>query len=276
MENLDWDSIYPAVLYIIKNYPLTIFLYCVVFFIAGLLISLVLILLMRKYKAFSRVPKYYNWLVKLYIPAIFIANSIVSLQLGLFLGSYEALKKDSFSISAQIYSSGVGSVFKDQKAKAEFIGGVRAAVSEINRNNEEAKIKITDLVRAYDTKYGMINQPKNRMASWLMNQYGDRINTVIVYGILNSIPNVEVTGDLSYHEFDNITKQLMVLNPDDIEKSIIEKLQNLLLMALKSQFKTMVGSLLMLWGILMIIPWLEFWIYTYVVKRMTNRNNQIK
>lgn len=276
MENLDWDSIYPAVLYIIKNYPLTIFLYCVVFFIAGLLMSLVLTLLMRKYKAFSRVPKYYNWLVKLYIPAIFIVNSIVSLQLGLFLGSYEALKKDSFSISAQIYSSGVGSVFKDQKAKAEFIGGVRAAVSEINRNNEEAKIKITDLVRAYDTKYGMINQPKNRMASWLMNQYGDRINTVIVYGILNSIPNVEVTGDLSYHEFDKITKQLMVLNPDDIEKSIIEKLQNLLLMALKLQFKTMVGSLLMLWGILMIIPWLEFWIYTYVVKRMTNRNNQIK
>ncbi len=276
MENLDWDSIYPAVLYIIKNYPLTIFLYCVVFFIAGLLMSLVLTLLMRKYKAFSRVPKYYNWLVKLYIPAIFIVNSIVSLQLGLFLGSYEALKKDSFSISAQIYSSGVGSVFKDQKAKAEFIGGVRAAVSEINRNNEEAKIKITDLVRAYDTKYGMINQPKNRMASWLMNQYGDRINTVIVYGILNSIPNVEVTADLSYHEFDKITKQLMVLNPDDIEKSIIEKLQNLLLMALKSQFKTMVGSLLMLWGILMIIPWLEFWIYTYIVKRMTNRNNQIK
>lgn len=276
MENLDWDSIYPAVLYIIKNYPLTIFLYCVVFFLAGLLMSLVLTLLMRKYKAFSRVPKYYNWLVKLYIPAIFIVNSIVSLQLGLFWGSYEALKKDSFSISSQIYSSGVGSVFKDQKAKAEFIGGVRAAVSEINRNNEEAKIKITDLVRAYDTKYAMINQPKNRMASWLMNQYGDRINTVIVYGILNSIPNVEVTGDLSYHEFDKITKQLMVLNPDDIEKSIIEKLQNLLLMALKSQFKTMVGSLLMLWGILMIIPWLEFWIYTYVVKRMTNRNNQIK
>lgn len=276
MENLDWYSIYSAVLYIIKNYPLTIFLYCAVCFIAGLLMSLILTLLMRKYKAFSRVPKYYNWLVKLYIPAIFIVNSIISLQLGLFWGSYEALKKDSFSISSQIYASGVGSVFKDQNAKAEFVGGVRAAVSEINRNNEEAKIKITDLIRAYDTKYGMINQPKNRMASWLMNQYGDRINTVVVYGILNSIPNVEVTGDLSYHEFDTITKQLLVLNPDDIEKSIIEKLQNLLLMVIKSQFKTMVGSLLMLWGILMIIPWLEFWIYTYMVKRMTKRNNQIK
>ncbi len=276
MQNLDWNSIYSAILYIIKNYPLTILLYCAVCFIAGLLISLMLTLAMRKYKAFSRVPKYYNWLVKLYIPAIFIINSIISLQLGLFWGSYEALKKDSFSIASQIYSSGVGSVFKDQNAKAEFIGEVRAVVSEINRNNEEAKIKITDLIKAYDTKYGMINQPKNRMVSWLMNQYGDRINTVVIYGILNSIPNVEVTGDLSYYEFDKITQQLLVINPDDIENSIVQKIQNLFLMVLKSQFKTTVGSLLMVWVILMMIPWLEFWIYTYMMKRTANRNNQIK
>ncbi|WP_294221591.1 hypothetical protein [uncultured Chryseobacterium sp.] len=275
MQNLDSNSICSAVLYIIKNYPLTILLYCMVCFIAGLLISLVLILVMKKCKAFSRIPKYYNWLVKLYIPAIFTINSIVSLQLGLFWGSYETIKKDSFSISSQIYSSGVGSVFKDQNAKAEFIGGVRTVVSEINRNNEKAKIKITDLVRAYDTKYGMINQPKNRMASWLMNRYGDRINTVIIYGILNSIPDVEVTGDLSYREFDKITKQLLVLNPDDIEKSITEKIQNLLLIALQSQLKSIAGSLLMIWVILMLIPWLEFWIYTYMMKRATNRNNQI-
>ncbi|GEN75589.1 hypothetical protein [Chryseobacterium hagamense] len=276
MHNLDWDGMYSAVLYIIRNYPLTILLYCLVCFVAGLLISLMLTLIMRKYNAFYRTPKYYNWLVKLYIPAIFIINGLVSLQLGLFWGSYEALKKDSFSISSQIYSSGVGAVFKDQKAKAEFIGGVRTVVSEISRNNENTKIKITDLVRAYDTKYGIINQPKNRMASWLMDQYGDRINTMVVYGILNSIPNVEVTGDLSYREFDKITKQLLVLDPDDIEKSIVEKIRNFYLMILKSQFKTLAGSLMMLWFILMLIPWLEFWIYTYVTKRITKRNNQIK
>lgn len=276
MQNLDWNSIYAAVLYIIKNYPLTILLYCVVCFIAGLLIGLILTLVMRKYKAFSRTPKYYNWLVKLYIPAIFIINGIVSLQLGLFWGSYKALKKDSFSISSQIYSSGVGSVFKDRKAKAEFIGGVRAVVSEVGRNNENAKIKIADLVRAYDTKYGMINPSKNHRASWLMKQYGDRISTVVVYGFLNSIPDVEVTGDLSYHEFDEITKQLLALDPDDIENSIVEKIRNLFLMILKSQFKTMAGSLMMLWLFLMMIPWLEFWIYTSVMKRITRRNNQIK
>jgi hypothetical protein len=231
---------------------------------------------MRKYKVFSRIPKYYNWLVKLYIPAIFIINGIVSLQLGLFWVSYEALKKDSFSISSQIYSSGAGSVFKDQKAKAEFIGEVRTVVSEISKNNENAKIKITDLVRSYDTKYGIINQSKNQMVSWLINQYGDRISTVVVYGLLNSIPDVEVTGDLSYREFDKITKQLLVLDPDDIENSIVEKLQNLFLMVLKSQFRTMAGSLLMFWLVLMMIPWLEFWMYTYMMKRITKRNNQIK
>lgn len=276
MQNTDWDSIYSAVLYIIRNYPLTLLLYCSLCFIAGLVISLILTLVMRKYKVFSRIPKYYNWLVKLYIPAIFIINGIVSLQLGLFWGSYEALKKDSFSISSQIYSSGAGSVFKDQKAKAEFIGEVRTVVLGISRNNENTKIKITDLVKAYDTKYGIIDQSKNQMVSWLINQYGDRISTVVVYGLLNSIPDVEVTGDLSYHEFDKITKQLLVLDPDDIENSIVEKLQNLFLMVLKSQFRTMAESLLILWVGLMMIPWLEFWMYTYVMKRITKRNNQIK
>lgn len=276
MQNTDWDSIYSAVLYIIRNYPLTLLLYCSLCFTAGLVISLILTLVMRKYKVFSRTPKYYNWLVKLYIPAIFIVNGIFSLQLGLFWGSYEALKKDSFSISSQIYSSGAGSVFKDQKAKAEFIGEVRTVVLGISRNNENTKIKIADLVKAYDTKYGIIYQPKNRMASWIMKQYGDRINTVVIYGLLNSIPDVEVTGDLSYHEFDKITKQLLVLDPDDIENSIVEKLQNLFLMVLNSQFRTMAESLLILWVGLMMIPWLEFWMYTYVMKRITKRNNQIK
>lgn len=279
MQNPDWDSIYAAALYIIKNYPLTILLYCLVCFIGGLLISLILILIMRKYQAFYRKPKYYNWSVKLYIPAIFIVNGIFSLQLGVFWGSYEALKRDSFSISSQIYSSGVGFVFKDQKIKADFIRGLRTFVLKVNRNNEDAKIKITDLVRACDTKYGTINQPKKRMASWLMNRYGDRINTVVVYGILNSIPDIKVTGDLSYHEFDKITEQLLILDPDNIENSIVEKIQDVFLMALKSEFKTIAGSLLTLWIILMIIPWIEFWIHLHneennKKKKQSNKINE--
>lgn len=272
MKNLDWDSIYTAILYIIKNYPLTIITYCSGCLVAGLFISVLLTLFMRKYKAFSRKQKYYNWLVKLYIPAIFMINIIFSLKVGLFWGSYEALKKDSYAISSQVYHSSMGSVFTDPRERIEFIEGVRSVVSEVNRNNKNMKIRIGDIVQAYNTKYKLLDQPKNRIASWLAAQYGDQINSMVLYGILNAVPNTKMTGDLSYHEFDTIMKKLLVLNPQDIENSIVEKIQNLFLMVLKTQFKTIAEGLVIIWIILMIIPWVEFWIYTAVMKKIIKKN----
>ncbi|WP_294301305.1 hypothetical protein [uncultured Chryseobacterium sp.] len=268
MENPDWETIYTALVYIIKNYPLTIILYCAICIVSGFLISLLFVLLMKKYKAFSRTQKYYNWLVKLYIPAIFIVNIIFSLQLGVFWGAYQGLKKDSHSISSQIYYSGVGAVFRDQKAKTEFIEGVRSVVSEVSRNNKNVKIRMADIISAYDTKYTIIDQPKNRITSWILEHYGEKINTLVLYGILSSVPNVKATGDLSYQDFDKITKQLAVLDPEDIENSMIEKIRNLFLMILKSEFKTLAEGILIVWGLLMLIPWLEFAVYSFIMKRI--------
>lgn len=267
MQNIDWETMYSIVLYVIKNYPLNIILYSTIFLVLGIIISFILIFSLRKYKVFSRQQKYYNWFVKLYIPTIFIINIIFSLKIGLFCGVYEALKKDSYTISEQVYNSSSQYIFKDDKSKTEFITDLKSIVSELSQNNKNVKVQIIDIAKTYNTKYKVVDTPKNWLASLFANQYGDRIHTLVLYGMLNSIPHADVTKDLSYQEFDRLTDQLLQLNPDNMEKSIVEKVQNLFLMVLKSQFKTTIKGILLIWGLLMMIPLIEFWIYTYVMKR---------
>lgn len=223
MQNIHWETIYKSVGYVLKNYPLKIVLFCFLFLVLGLLISSFLVIILKKYKALSRRQKYYNWSVKLYIPAIFIVNIIFSLKIGLFFGVYSALKKDSYSISEQVYSSSTYYIFKDNRSKKVFIEDLRKVVKDLSQKNNNAKIKVIDIAKAYHIKNDMIDLPKNWMASMF-------------------------------------------------EKSIVQKIQNLFLMILKSQFKTILKGILLIWVLLMSIPWFEFWIYTLLMKRLKDHN----
>lgn len=273
MQNIDWETIYSVVLYVIKNYPGNIILHSTIFLVLGLCISFILIFSLRKYKVFSRQQKYYNWLVKLYIPLIIIINIIFSLKIGLFFGVYKALQKDSYTISEQVYNSSTQYIFKDNQSKAKFISDLKLIVSELGQNNKNVKIQIVEVAKTYDTKYKAVDKPKNWLASIFADKYGDRIHTLVLYGMLNSIPHADVTKDLSYHEFDKLTEQLLQLNPDNLEKSIVEKIQNLFLMVLKSQVKAIVKGILIIWVLLMMIPLVEFWIYKYIMKRKMKKQS---
>lgn len=267
MQNINWETIYSVAWYVVRNYPLKIILFCSICVVLGFFVSIILTFIFKKYKVISRHQKYYNWLVKLYIPAIFVINIIFSLKIGLFWGVYEALKTDSYSISEQVYHSGSQYIFQDEKSKKEFVTDIRSIVSELSRNNKNAKIQIVDIAKAYDTKYKIVDRPKNWLASLFADHYGERIHTLVLYEVLSSIPYVEVTKDLSYREFDTLSEKLIELNSDHIEKSIVEKIQNLFLIILKSQFKTILNGILMIWMLFMIIPWIEFWIYSMAMKR---------
>jgi hypothetical protein len=273
MQNIDWETIYSVVWYVIKNYPGKIILYSTMFLVLGFVISFILIFSLRKFKAISRGHKYYNWLVKLYIPLIIIINIIFSLKIGLFFGVYKALQKDSYTISEQVYNSSTQYIFKDKQSKVKFISDLKLIVSELSQNNKNVKIQLVDIVKAYDIKYKVVNKPKNWLASAFADKYGDRIHTLVLYGVLNSIPHVDITKDLSYEEFDKVTQQLLQLNPENLEKSLVEKIQNLFLMILKSQFKAIIKGILLIWALLMLIPWLEFWIYKYVMKRKMKKQS---
>lgn len=270
MQNLDWEVIYAVVVYVLKNYPLKIIFYMSLCFVIGILVSIIYSLILKKYKVFSREHTYYNWAVKLYIPAIFIINIIFSLKLGLFWGAYEALKKDSYSISQQTYNAGTYYAFKDEQSRKQFVGKLQSVVSDLSNSNQNTKIRIVDIAKAYDTKYQVVDSPKNWLASLFADKYGDRIHTLVLYGMLNAVPHVNISESISYSEFDKLTTQLIMLDSKDVESSIVTKIRNLFLMVLKSQFKTIVNGILIIWILLMLIPLVEFWIYRYVMKRKEN------
>ncbi|WP_143754087.1 hypothetical protein [Chryseobacterium sp. 52] len=241
-------------------------------FVLGIIISIILSLILKRYKIISRQQKYYNWAVKLYIPAIFIINLIFSLKLGLFWGTYEALKKDSYSISQQTYNAATYYAFKDEKSRKHFVGKLQSVVSDLSNSNQNTKIQIVDIAKAYDTKYQAVDRPKNWLASLFAEKYGDRIHTMVLYGMLNAVPHVNISESISYSEFDQLTHQLIMLDSKDVESSIVKKIQNLFLMVLKSQFKTIVKGILIIWLLLMLIPLVEFCIYQYVMKRKQNNS----
>lgn len=271
MQNIDWKTIYSVIVYVAKHYPLTIILYILLCVILGMGISIILALIFKKYKVISREQKYYNWAVKLYLPTLFIINIIFSVKIGLFWGSYEALKKDSYNLSSQVYHAGSSYIFKNDQSKKEFVGQLQSIVTELSRNNQNIKVQVQDIVKAYDTKYQTIDQPKNWLVSLFAEKYGNRIHTLVVYGILDAVPSVNISESLSYKEFDKITDQLVILDPNDIENSLIQKIQNLFLMVLKSQFKPIIKGILMIWGLLMLIPWMELSIYKFVMKRKRSK-----
>ena len=271
MQNTDWKTIYSVIVYVAKHYPLTIILYILLCVILGMGISIILALIFKKYKVISREQKYYNWAVKLYLPTLFIINIIFSVKIGLFWGSYEALKKDSYNLSSQVYHAGSSYIFKNDQSKKEFVGQLQSIVTELSRNNQNIKVQVQDIVKAYDTKYQTIDQPKNWLVSLFAEKYGNRIHTLVVYGILDAVPSVNISESLSYKEFDKITDQLVILDPNDIENSLIQKIQNLFLMVLKSQFKPIIKGILMIWGLLMLIPWMELSIYKFVMKRKRSK-----
>ncbi|MGH1518550.1 hypothetical protein [Chryseobacterium sp. JK1] len=271
MQDIDWKTMYSGVVYVAKHYPLMIILYILLCVILGMGVSIILAFIFRKYKVISREQKYYNWAVKLYLPTLLIINIIFSLKIGLFWGCYEALKNDSYNLSSQVYHTSSSLIFENEHSKKEFIGDLRSIVTELSHNNQNIKVQVKDIVKAYDTKYQVIDRPKNWLVSLFIEKYGDKIHTLIVYGMLNSVPHINISESISYKEFDKITNQLAMLDSQDIESSLVQKIQNLFLIVLKSQFKTIVKGMLMIWGLLMFIPWIEVSIYKFVMKRKRSK-----
>lgn len=277
MQKIDWNILYTLLLDVIKNYPLKIVAYTAICLFIGLVFSTTKILVFKKYKVISRQHRYYNLFVKLYIPAVFIITMIFSLKIGLFWGVYEAVKKDSYPISKQVYQTSSYYIFKEDTSKAVFISDLKSIVSELSKDNTKAKVEIVDIVKAYDLKYKAVDTPKNWLAKMFVDRYGDKIHTLVVYGMLNAVPGTHVSESISYHEFDRLAGELTRLDVEHMEHSIIEKIQHLFLYILKYQFRALIKGALIIWALLMLIPWVEFVIYTCIMKRKNSsiHNKQV-
>lgn len=262
IDKIDWESLYSAGLYVMKNYPLKI----LGNIILGLIISSLLITLylyfLKKTGGFKRENRWYNKMVKLYFPAVIIITIFFGIKIGIIRGIYKGLQKDSYSISKTIYDSGAAQIFSSEKEKQEAIVKIQSLAKELQNNNKELKINMVDLAKQYNSHYTIIDQPKNWIAKQFVEKYGDQIQTLVIYGTLNAAPHVNISENISYKEFDTIMQQLRSLDPEDVEKSIIAKIQDFFLQLLTSQYHSFIKAALILLVALLSIPWIELLIYT--------------
>lgn len=273
MQNIDWDTLYSAGLYIIKMYPMKIFTNVLFAIIVSLLISFVYLYFFRKFKGFFRENKWYRRSVKLYIPLVIIVNLLFAAKFGLIRGIYKGLEKDSYSICKQVYDTGSQQFFANDTEKQKTLLAVQSMAKELSESNKDLKVNIVDFAKSYNTKVGVVDKPKNWIAAKFADKYGDRIHTLALYGMLSAVPHANVSETMSYEDFHAVITQLLQMNPQDIEKSIISKIQVFFLDLLKSQYSSIIKGILLIWALLILIPWAELFIYKYVMKRKLNQQN---
>ena len=235
MQNIDWQTIYSVGIYIIKTYPLLILWNVILGLFLSLIVSGVCIYLLRKFGVIKRENKWYSRSVKLYIPALIFLNLFFAAKIGLIRGIYKGLEKDSYSLSEQVYNAGTHQIFSNDEEKKRFITRIQEVVTELKTDNQNLKVSIVDVAKRYDTKYGVVDHPKNWIAAKFADKYGDKIHTLALYTMLNAVPHVNVSESMSYEDFDIMIQQLTKLDPKDIEKSVVTKIQDLFMSLVKSQ-----------------------------------------
>lgn len=270
-KGIDWRLVGDIILYILKNYFLQIVFYVIVFVVLGLILSVIYSIVLSKYKFLKRQNKYYSWAVKLYIPFIFIINLLFSFKLGVLVGGYSAIKNDSYNISKQIYYQSTSLVFDNEDTKEASLNTLQSFVKELDDGNKELKISLNEIAQNYNADIVPIDNSKNWLANKLIQNYGDRIHTLSLYVLLNLTPHINVSEQISYEDFDKAIEFLLEMDPENIEDSLIRKIQHFTNYILRVQFKSILTGLVLIWIILLVVPVLEFYIYHLIMRKNTVR-----
>lgn len=266
LQNFNWNLVWQVMLYILQNYFVDILGYLLIFSGGGIILSILYTIILTKFKLLRRKNKYHNWAVKLYIPLIFLVNLFFSFEVGVLVGGYHAIKKDSFHISEQIYQGSTGLLFKDESSKVQSIKELQSIVNDLKEGNQNLKLDLNDLAKRYNTDVSAVDQSKNWLASQVVDKYGDKIHTLSLYAMLSMAPHVNISEQITYEEFDQAVQFLLEMDPNEIEKSLVTKIQSFLLYVLKPQYKSILNGILLIWIAILLIPMLEFLLVKWVKK----------
>jgi len=262
--NIDWfflweitkDIIIPKTGRLIFNTLLFLFL--------GILLSIIYTVFLSKKGRFKRKPKYYNWIVKLYIPFLIIFISFVFGQIGFVRGCYKILNSETKPIVATIYQETLSLTFESEESKNKFIKQIQSTATEVN-NGSQNLIEVLKIASVnYNSGYTIIDNSKNKIASYLTEKYGNDIYKVSLYGLLNlagAKAHANIDEALPYSEFSAAMDFLFTVDYKDIEIAIQEKLIEWFRSFLASQYHSMIKSFSILLLIIISIPLIEFFIY---------------
>ncbi|WP_324027670.1 hypothetical protein QSV08_06905 [Maribacter sp. BPC-D8] len=263
-DKIDWGVIWSVIKDIVLPHSWTLISTTIIFLIVGLIISVVYIVILNKKKVLKRKPKYYNWAVKLYIPTLIFGFLFVFGYAGFITGTYKVINKENETIVSSIYNNVLQLSFESEKSKNDFIVELQESAIEVKSGSNALVESLKKTTTEYNSGYSVIDDNKNKLATFLIDTHGDAIYKIAVYGMLNAAgakAHVDINESLSYDEFSAGMDLLLDIGYKDIELAVKDKLMIWFDSLLYSQYKSLILSQLILLLIIISLPLIEFFIY---------------
>ena len=264
ITNIDWSLLWTITVNIIIPNLGKLLFSTILFSVIGLVLSIIYSIILYKKGVLKRKPKYYNWLVKLYLPLLLGAFLFVFGQIGIVRGTYTILENQKELIVEIIYAKTLSFAFESELSKKEFFEEIQFSATEVKDESGYLIDQFKDYSESRNTGYSLIDNGKDQISSLLIEKYGRDIYKVMLYGILNvaaSKADVHITESISYSTFSYAIDVLQSIGYKDFELAIKEELIRWFDTILKTQYQSIMTSLLLLLLLFMCIPLIEFFIY---------------
>lgn len=260
---ISWSDIWDVFSEIILPESLTVIWSLVLYGALGILMTILLLVLGHRQRFFRRIPKYYNWAVKLYIPLVTIGTLYFALQWGLGRGIYKVLDHQTPTLTDGLYHAVVDPQFKSPAEKEEFLKEVKVLLVTYQHSSREFAEQLKAMILGNNTDVGIIDDAKNKLSTWLIDQYKDEIFSAVVFGALGMAgEKVGVNGEISWSEAGKALDILLQSDASHIETAIQQRLGETGQHLLGSQYKSFWHSTVLMWILIVLLgPILEFLIY---------------
>lgn len=264
LDKVDWLYIWEIIRDIVLPHSGTLLFNTLLFLFLGFVVSLVYCIILYRKGVFTRVPRYYNWAVKLYIPILFAGILYLFGQWGFIRGVYKILDKERPTIVEGVYQGTLKQFFKNEEEKNKFIRSIQTFASETKTDSEAFLHGFEKQMEQYDTGTTFLNNTKNKLSKYLIQHYGEDVYKAAIYGMLTSAgkgAHINISEALPYSEYSAGMDFLLSVGHQDLEKVILQKLDQWCDGFLKTQYYGMTKSLFIFLVLLMLIPLLEYFIY---------------
>lgn len=280
-KNIDWNFIWSIIRDIVIPNSGTLIFNFILFLFLGFIITIMYCIFLWRKGILKRTPRYYNWVVKLYIPLLLIGILYIFGQWGFLRGIYKILDNEKAVIVQEVYEGSMSQVFESEEAKNKFILSLQGLAIKAKSGSQDYAVIFENYLKNHNTGNSVVNKTKNKLAKYIVNHYSDDLYKLTVYAFITSAGrgHIDFSEALPYEEFSTVMDLLLEIGYKDIEKVVIDKLNEWFALVISSQYNAMVKSLLILLFLILIIPLLEYFIYKkwiapkYVPKTIRIKNN---
>ncbi len=240
----------------------------------GLLIGIALCILFWKLGLFRRpVNKWYNGLAKLWIPFVLVVCMVIGGQSGLYRAVFKAAIASNDAAMAALYESALGPALGTPEKRQAFLQTVQSSAKGGQNLGKAFTKAIKDLLHSrVPQDRTMAEDGAVLLADWAIDHYEDDIASAILYGIyLKAGGHLQLhstSGEpMEYGEFHDSVEDLLKIDLGQMEAAIKGNLGGLTHSLIEGQYKGMLKGTLLMGLLLVLLPVIEWGIYTLVMKR---------